>query len=77
MGQMERENMNDQIIDSLKLTLDITSTSFSEVTIEWLLEELKKEKPIGVLRALEKCRREVKGPLSAKDIFDRIPRVAL
>jgi hypothetical protein len=65
------------IIDALQLTLDITNTTFAEPTVAWLLGELQKEKPAYVLHALERCRREVRGPLSAKDIFDRIPRLAL
>lgn len=60
------------LIESLRVTLELTGTTWSEATIRQVLRELRAYPEPAVLEALARCRAEVRR-LTFADILDRLP----
>jgi len=65
--------MDRNVLDSLAVTMDMTGTTFSELSMQWMVTELSKHPDESILYALDRCKRELKGRLALADILSRFP----
>lgn len=61
------------LLEALKVTYEVRGQELSDAALTVLSDDLSALPLDGVMRALSKCRKEVKGRLALTDILDRIP----
>ena len=61
-----------EVIKAVAVTAELCGRTFSEAAAGVFCDDLRGYKPQQVLRALARCRREVKGVLTTADVINRI-----
>lgn len=64
--------MNPKIIQAIAVTAELTGTELSEVAIRVMESDLAAYPETAVLRALDRCRKELKGRLTLAAALDRV-----
>jgi len=64
--------MSEAVLKALAVTAELTGTALSKPALNVLLDDLSEYGEQDVLRALAKCRKEVKGRLTLSEILARI-----
>ena len=65
--------MDKRLIQKLAVTFEVCgSRRLSEAAMKIIVQDLKRENPEDLSKALDTCRREISGPLSLADILRRI-----
>ncbi len=64
--------MNSDIVESLGITAELSGTQLSGPALRAMAEELSVYDASAVLRALSRCRRELRGRLTLGEVIDRI-----
>ena len=65
--------MRKELIEQVAITLELGGADLSTAAKEVIVSELKAYPELDVARALQRCRRELKGRVSFADIHSRIP----
>jgi len=63
---------NEQLIKAIAVTAELTGTDLSKDAARVMYEDLSSYHLAGVLRALVRCRKELKGKLTLSDVLSRI-----
>jgi hypothetical protein len=69
---MEAMPASKKLIQAIAVTAELTGTTLSEAAAELLVEDLEAYPEAQVLKALQQCRKELKGRLTPAQIIERI-----
>ncbi len=64
--------MNPDIVKAIAVTAELTGTEMSKIAVQAMEADLSRYPADHVMRALSKCRRELRGRLTLSDVLTRI-----
>lgn len=64
--------MNPKVIKAIAVTAELTGTELSEIAIRVMEQDLSVYPEAAVLRALDRCRKELKGRLTLSAVLERV-----